>query len=126
MVFTEEELETISQETQILVQKLEEAKTLGRKAGAARKSTQTIFNSDVQVDSWRFNEWDYGGKCYLPSQARGLFTRLNPITDKYEIVVRLMTSFSMLVKTKACQETRYPRIYTDPSRSPPNQMVALF
>ncbi|OWB72988.1 hypothetical protein B5S31_g2718 [[Candida] boidinii] len=88
MVFTEEALENISQETQTLVQKLEEAKTLGRKAGAARKNTQTIFDSEVQVDSWKFNEWDYGGKCYLPSQARGLFTRLNPRTNKYEIVVR--------------------------------------
>ncbi|EGW30166.1 tRNA ligase [Spathaspora passalidarum NRRL Y-27907] len=46
-----------------------------KKSGRCIKFTNTIFNTDVAVDSWKFMDWDYGkDKIKLPIQARGLFT----------------------------------------------------
>lgn len=57
-----------------------------KKAGRGRKTKNTVYNTDVVLDSWKFNEWDYKGLIdseFLPINARGLFTR-----DEKEIVVR--------------------------------------
>ncbi|ODV95883.1 hypothetical protein PACTADRAFT_2192 [Pachysolen tannophilus NRRL Y-2460] len=47
-------------------------KTLKR--GKVRKNTFQILNTNIKIDSWKFNEWDYGKSETLVSQARGLFT----------------------------------------------------
>ncbi|QEU62523.1 Trl1 [Kluyveromyces lactis] len=57
-----------------LVKRLEEASHL-KKHGKATKITCSVFDRpDVKLDSWKFNEWDYGKpKIVLPCNARGLF-----------------------------------------------------
>lgn len=67
-----------------LIDKLEES-TLLKKYGRCKKFTNTINNTDREITSWKFNEWDYYSKTdtkKLPCNARGLFTVNN------EIVVR--------------------------------------
>ena len=60
-----------------LVQSLEHAKAHrkgGRKGFTCKKTTFAIAGSDsIEVDSWRFNDWDYKS-VGLPTYARGLFT----------------------------------------------------
>lgn len=57
-----------------LVEKLEAAASL-KKHGRATKISCTVFNRpDIRLNSWKFNEWDYGkSKIQLPINARGLF-----------------------------------------------------
>ena len=67
-----------------LIDKLEES-TLLKKYGRCKKFTNIINNTDREITSWKFNEWDYYSKTdtkKLPCNARGLFTVNN------EIVVR--------------------------------------
>lgn len=59
-----------------LVQALERSK--GNKKGknggfSCKKSTFPVAGSDITVDSWRFQDWDYK-RDDLPTYARGLFT----------------------------------------------------
>lgn len=67
-----------------LVNELEES-TLLKKYGRCKKFSNIINNTDQEITSWKFNEWDYYSKKEtrkLPCNARGLFTVGN------EIVVR--------------------------------------
>lgn len=66
-----------------LINELEES-TLLKKYGRCKKFTNIINNTDSEITSWKFNEWDYYSKNdkKLPCNARGLFTVNN------EIVVR--------------------------------------
>ncbi|CUM57285.1 unnamed protein product [Debaryomyces tyrocola] len=67
-----------------LIDQLEES-TLLKKYGRCKKFTNIINNTDREITSWKFNEWDYYSKNdtkRLPCNARGLFTVNN------EIVVR--------------------------------------
>lgn len=45
----------------------------GRKGFSCKKTTFAVAGSDITVDSWRFNDWDYK-RDDLPTYARGLFT----------------------------------------------------
>ena len=57
-----------------LVQELEAASQLTKRGKASKHKCQ-ISNSDKEVYSWKFNEWDYGKTSVkLPINARGLFT----------------------------------------------------
>jgi len=62
----------------------------GRKRGgggfSVKKTTFEVQGSDIKVDSWRMQDWDYK-KPNLPTYARGLFTTINS-KNQPEIVVR--------------------------------------
>ncbi|KAL1296852.1 hypothetical protein AAFC00_004474 [Neodothiora populina] len=78
----------VSNEVSLMLQGLEEhTKGKGGKAGfSAKKNTFNVAGSNVAVDSWRMQEWDYK-KDGLPTYARGLFTTVNS-TGQPEIVTR--------------------------------------
>lgn len=48
----------------------------GKGGFSTRKSTFNVAGSDITVNSWRMQEWDYK-KPFLPTYARGLFTTTN-------------------------------------------------
>lgn len=92
----------------LLQQKLETA--TGLKRGKARKFVNNVNNSDHQVVSWKFNEWDYY-KNFVPCQARGLFT----LDSK--IVVRGYDKFFNVnevsyTKESSLRETQGPYLLT--------------
>ncbi|SMN21727.1 similar to Saccharomyces cerevisiae YJL087C TRL1 tRNA ligase, required for tRNA splicing and for both splicing and translation of HAC1 mRNA in the UPR [Maudiozyma saulgeensis] len=61
-----------------LVADLEAASQLHQR-GKSYKRTYDIFNSKHKVNSWKFNEWDYGkNNIKLPTNARGLFILDDP------------------------------------------------
>lgn len=66
-------------ERQELVAKLEAASKL-KKSGRARKTV--CHNKGLAIDSWKFNEWDYGKDIELPCNARGLFIVDNTIVSR--------------------------------------------
>ncbi|AAS53470.2 AFR099Cp [Eremothecium gossypii ATCC 10895] len=69
-----------------LVTELETASQL-TKRGKASKVLCTLKYSGIKVNSWRFNEWDYGkNNISMPCNARGLFIIDDP--EKPEIVAR--------------------------------------
>ena len=71
----------------VMVQGLESARKGGKKNGySCKKTTFSIAGSKIQVDSWKFNDWDYK-KGDLPTYARGLFTTKNSKGEP-RIVVR--------------------------------------
>ncbi|OAX80935.1 hypothetical protein ACJ72_04725 [Emergomyces africanus] len=73
-----------------LVHSLEAAsgkkKQPGQKSFSCKKSTFPVSGSDISVDSWRFQDWDYK-RDDLPTYARGLFTTKNR-NNQDEIAVR--------------------------------------
>ncbi|GME83038.1 unnamed protein product [Ambrosiozyma monospora] len=86
-----DELERCKEEAKILIQTMEEkannkskSKSKSKKeAGRVKKTSNKVAHTDITIDSWKFNEWDYfSKKVVLPTFARGLFTH------KDEIVVR--------------------------------------
>lgn len=46
------------------------------KKGKVKKTFHTVFDSEIVLTGWKFNEWDYGklNRIQLPTQLRGLFT----------------------------------------------------
>ncbi|EMD01257.1 hypothetical protein BAUCODRAFT_60996 [Baudoinia panamericana UAMH 10762] len=58
----------------------------GRGGFSCKKSTFDVEGSNIKVDSWRMQDWDYK-KPNLPTYARGLFTTTNS-KGQPEIVVR--------------------------------------
>ncbi|AGO13246.1 AaceriAFR099Cp [[Ashbya] aceris (nom. inval.)] len=69
-----------------LVAELEAASQLGKR-GQAKKLPCTLKYSGSKVNSWRFNEWDYGkNNIRMPCCARGLF--ITDDAEKPEIVAR--------------------------------------
>jgi tRNA ligase len=71
-----------------LVQALERSKgkTKGKHGFSCKKSTFPVAASDITVDSWRFQDWDYK-RDDLPTYARGLFTTKRK-DNVNEIVIR--------------------------------------
>lgn len=57
------------------------------KAFTVRKSEFDVEGTDMKINGWKFNDWDYK-KRDLPTEARGLFTYRDPRTGNYEIVTR--------------------------------------
>ncbi|KAG7893424.1 hypothetical protein KL908_003157 [Ogataea polymorpha] len=94
-----------SEKSKQLVSELEELSRSTAKRGIVKKYTNIIDGTDVQISSWRFNEWDYSSKkVKLPIYARGLFTVGDRIVcrgyDKFYNVDELGS-----VSRKALQET---------------------
>lgn len=52
-----------------------------------RKSTFPVVGSELTVDGWKFNDFDFKKKS-LPVEARGLFTCRDPRTGNHQIVIR--------------------------------------
>src|SRR5690606_6473437 len=61
--------------------------TAKRKGFTVRKSEFAVAGTDMKINGWKFNDWDYK-KRELPTDARGLFTYRDPVTGNYEIVTR--------------------------------------
>lgn len=61
-------------------------KGTGKGGFSCKKNTFAIDGTNVKVDSWRMQDWDYK-KPNLPTYARGLFTTVNSNSER-EIVVR--------------------------------------
>lgn len=61
-------------------------KDKGKGGFSAKKNTFLVEGSNIKVDSWRMQDWDYK-KPNLPTYARGLFTTTNR-DGQPEIVVR--------------------------------------
>ncbi|KAH3663598.1 hypothetical protein OGAPHI_004999 [Ogataea philodendri] len=77
----------------------------GAKRGAVKKFTNKVNGTDIEISSWKFNEWDYSSnKVQLPIYARGLFTTADRIVcrgyDKFYNVDELGW-----VSRKALRET---------------------
>lgn len=74
-------------DVEVLNSKLEEA-SLKKKHGKAFKIECTLFDKpEYKLNSWKFNEWDYGkSKILLPCNARGLFISNND--DQPKIIAR--------------------------------------
>lgn len=58
----------------------------GKRGFSCKKSTYAVAGSNITVDSWRFNDWDYK-RDDLPTYARGLFTA-KQTSGVPEIVIR--------------------------------------
>lgn len=63
-----------------------QSKKGGKGGFSCKKNTFSVVGSDITVDSWRMQDWDYK-KPNLPTYARGLFTTTNSKGNP-EIVVR--------------------------------------
>ncbi|RPA84662.1 tRNA ligase [Ascobolus immersus RN42] len=59
----------------------------GRGDFVCRKNTFDVIGSELKVDSWKFNDFDYKKKT-LPVEARGFFTCRDPRTGNYQIATR--------------------------------------
>ncbi|KAM5453871.1 tRNA ligase [Microsporum audouinii] len=96
-----------------LVQRLEAAqKKQVKRAFSCKKSTFSVTGSDITVDSWRFQDWDYK-KGGLPTYARGLFTTVNR-AGKPEIAVR---GYDKFFNIEEVNSTRWRNI-EDNTRGP--------
>lgn len=73
---------------------------------SCRKSTFAVTGSNLSVESWKFQDWDFK-KPNLPSYARGLFTCKRPEDDHYEIVIR---GYDKFFNTDEVQRTKWPWI----------------
>ncbi|QIX01934.1 hypothetical protein AMS68_007451 [Peltaster fructicola] len=69
-----------------MLQGLEDAKGKKTRHFQTKKSTFSVDNSNISVDSWRLQDWAYK-QSNLPTYARGLFTTKNA-AGQAEIAVR--------------------------------------
>ncbi|CAI5760186.1 unnamed protein product [Candida verbasci] len=87
------------QDIEELVNQLEQSTKL-KKNGKCIKFSNTVNGTNIQLDSWKFLDWDYGkDKIKLPIQARGLFT----FNDE-EILVRGYDKFFNVNEKQFTQE----------------------
>jgi len=96
------------QETAELVRALEGSGK--KKTGVSCKKTRYAVagsRDDIQVDSWRFQDWDYK-KRDLPTYARGLFTTKNS-HGAPEIAIR---GYDKFFNTDEVHETQWENILT--------------
>lgn len=92
-----------------LCKQLTEATKL-KKNGRCIKSSHTANNTTIAVDSWKFQDWDYGkDKIKLPIQARGLFT-----TNDDTIVVRGYDKFFNVNEKASTKEENLKSMTTGP------------
>ncbi len=88
-----------------LIRDLDEAvKKQKRSKFSAKKTRFAVSNSEAgyQVDSWKFNDWDYKRQD-LPTYARGLFTTSGARKTAPEIAVRGYDKFFNVNETHATQ-----------------------
>ncbi|KAK3688335.1 fungal tRNA ligase phosphodiesterase domain-containing protein [Podospora appendiculata] len=95
------------QEIAALVRALEDADKKKHNSFRAKKNRFAVAGSPdhIQVDSWRFQEWDYK-KRDLPTYARGLFTTRNK-HGAPEIVIR---GYDKFFNTDEVEETKWSSI----------------
>lgn len=96
------------QEVSELVRALETAantKRLGKRNVSCKKTTFPVVGSDITVDSWRFQDWDYK-RSDLPTYARGLFTTRTR-NNHPEIAVR---GYDKFFNVDEVNETRWRNI----------------
>ncbi|ODV83707.1 hypothetical protein CANARDRAFT_9271 [[Candida] arabinofermentans NRRL YB-2248] len=81
--------------------------------GKVKKITNTILNTEKQVDSWKFNEWDYSNpKVTLPTNARGLFTADNKILCRgYDKFFNVDESYNVS-RSQLLETTKGPYVLT--------------
>jgi len=95
-----------------VVQALESAKSNSRKGGkksfSCKKSTFGVAGSNIFVDSWKFNDWDYK-RDDLPTYARGLFTTKRQ-DGMPEIVIR---GYDKFFNVNEVRETEWQHIEQD-------------
>ena len=86
---------------------METAKGKGKsRAGfSCKKSTFNVDGTDIKVDSWRMQDWDYK-KPNLPTYARGLFTTKNR-KGQPEIAVR---GYDKFFNHGEVRETEWPNV----------------
>lgn len=79
------------EEVTSVINKLDAATIKGaaakKQSYSCKKSTFPVNGSKLNVQSWKFNDWDFK-KFDLPTHARGLFTYQGPSDNHYEIVTR--------------------------------------
>lgn len=73
----------------------------GKKGFSCKKSTFKVAGSNITVDSWRLQDWDYK-RDDLPTYARGLFTAHNS-KGEHEIVVRGYDKFFNVGEVRATE-----------------------
>lgn len=67
-------------------------------AYSCKKNTFPIAGSKLEVQAWKFNDWDFK-KYRLPTYARGLFTYYHSDKDQYEIITRGYDKFFNIDET---------------------------
>lgn len=105
-----------SHASRMLIQSLEAAKAGGRKSKhkgfSCKKSTFTVGGSNITVDSWKFNDWDYK-RSDLPTYARGLFTAKRS-DGTPEIVIRGYDKFFNVDEVRQTEWRNIERDTTGP------------
>src|SRR5579871_2060391 len=99
------------QETATLIRNLEgnaKKDAGGKKRFSCKKSTFPVAGSELTVDSWRFQDWDYK-RDDLPTYARGLFTTKNQ-NGQPEIAVR---GYDKFFNTGEVPTTKWENIEND-------------
>ncbi|KAJ9655760.1 tRNA ligase [Neophaeococcomyces mojaviensis] len=95
-----------------VIHALESAKSNSRKGGkkgySCKKSTFSVSGSNIFVDSWKFNDWDYK-RDDLPTYARGLFTTKRE-DGMPEIVIR---GYDKFFNVGEVRETEWKNIERD-------------
>ncbi|RPB25804.1 hypothetical protein L211DRAFT_847590 [Terfezia boudieri ATCC MYA-4762] len=87
-------------EVNSLVNQMEVGLKKGKGAGfGCRRTTFKLDGRDMEVHSWKFNDFDYK-KYTLPTFARGLFTYRNPSSGDHEIVIRGYDKFFNINEVK--------------------------
>ena len=98
------------QEVSEMLRGLEANKGKGKGKGgfSCKKSTFDVDGSQIKVDSWKMQDWDYK-KPNLPTYARGLFTTRNS-KGQPEIVVR---GYDKFFNHGEVRETEWQNVETD-------------
>lgn len=93
-----------------MLQGLEDHKGKGKGRGgfSCKKNTFAVDGTDIRVDSWRMQDWDYK-KPNLPTYARGLFTTIDS-KGRPEIVVR---GYDKFFNHGEVRETEWPNVERD-------------
>lgn len=94
-----------SRNVSALVASLEKASGLESRGRAYKKICQ-LAHKDAKVNSWKFNEWDYGkNNITLPCKARGLF-----ISDDEECPVIVARGYDKFFNVDEVSYTRWDSI----------------
>jgi tRNA ligase len=97
------------QEIQSFLRNLEDSTKKDKKKGfSCKKTTFDVHGSNLSVDSWRFQDWDYK-RPNLPTYARGLFTSKNA-KGQPEIAIR---GYNKFFNQEEVNETKWQNIETN-------------
>lgn len=99
------------EDIQSLLRGLEEStkkESKEKRAFSGKRTTFPVEGSDIKVNSWRFQDWDYK-RSDLPTYARGLFTSKNE-KGQPEIVIR---GYDKFFNQEEVNETKWRNIETN-------------